>query len=372
MISLISNYKVHILLFLYLISLSIVMLMPFDFDFSIIKNNAKWLETRNGIQFHQKGKIISKNNTHGLYQMLTKGDGLTIELWVKPYKTFQHGPARIISYSIDPYLRNFTLAQSKDELVIRLRTETTDPNGINPHVEVSSIFEANKIYHIMVTYNFVRECIFINGKMRVCEGILEGNFSNWDSSFKLVIGNEASGNRPWLGEIYYAAIYDKALSSKEIQKKYETGLYEIEDLNECTDISDSIPAVCYLFNEKNGNTVIDTGRSSYKINLHIPYNLYAIDAILNTWSLKYIQNEIYKRKVDIAYHLFAFIPLGFLLHRLIKFRFRTIFIILILGLPISLGFEILQFFTSRESSIIEALANVFGLSFGIVIDKYIR
>ena len=135
--------------------------MPFNFDFN--KNNSKWLQTKNGIRFDQKGQIISKGSTYGLYQKLTKGDGLTLEVLIKTYNIVQNGPARILSYSRDFSLRNFTLAQSKDKLVMRLRTDETDSNGITPHVEVSGLFEANKTYHIVMTYNFERECIFIKG-----------------------------------------------------------------------------------------------------------------------------------------------------------------------------------------------------------------
>ena len=363
------KFKIHISLFLYLVLLFFALLVPFDFDFMKI-NNAKWVKYRNGVEFDQRGQIISKGSTHGLYEMLTKGDGLALEVWVKPFNTIQDGPARILSYSIDPFMRNFTLAQSKDNLVMRLRTEITDLNGERPHIEISGIFESNKVYHIIINYNFVRECVFINGKKRKCDALIKGNFSNWDSSFKLVIGNEATGDRPWLGEIYYVAIFDKALNSREIKLRYQTGLQNTMCSNVAQMTNGTIPVVCYLFNEKEGNKVLDAGLSPYKFNLHIPDKLPATP-FLNLPSLRDLHNSFFT--IDGLLNILGFIPLGFLLHRLIKLRlfsFQAISTVLIIGLSISLGCEILQhFLPSRDSSFLDVLTNMFGLSLGITIDK---
>ena len=42
------------------------------------------------------------------------------------------------------------------------------------------------------------------------------DFSNWDSTYHLVIGNELTGNRPWAGTISEAAIYPFAMTSSQI------------------------------------------------------------------------------------------------------------------------------------------------------------
>jgi hypothetical protein len=74
-------------------------LEPFNFDFRT--NNVKWLQSKNGVQFDQDGKIISKDSAPELYQALTEGNGLTLEVWISTYNILQDGPARILSYSIN-------------------------------------------------------------------------------------------------------------------------------------------------------------------------------------------------------------------------------------------------------------------------------
>jgi len=364
------KFKIHIILFLYLISLFYALLQPFDFDFRT--NNVKWLQEKNGIRFDQDGKAISNDSMPGLYQILTEGNGLTLEVWISTYDILQDGPARILSYSINPSLRNFTLAQSRDKLVMRLRTEITDLNGVLPHIEVAGIFEAKRIYHIVVTYDFDQECVFVNGKKHLCDGTVRGKFSNWDPSFKLVIGNEVTGNRPWLGEIYYAAIYNQALDSREIKIRYETGITNTmcPDANQLND--DTIPVICYPLKEKEGDKIVDAGLSPYKFNLHIPERLLEKNPILNTPWFKDLKYYLFTMRS--LFNILGFIPLGFLLHRLMrakfKFDFQTVSIVLIIGLSISLGCEILQhFLPTRFSQITDVLTNFAGLSFGIIIDK---
>jgi VanZ family protein len=49
------------------------------------------------------------------------------------------------------------------------------------------------------------------------------NFRNWDTRFMLQLANEATLNKPWLGEIYLVAIYSRDLSSEEIAQHFRLG-----------------------------------------------------------------------------------------------------------------------------------------------------
>jgi hypothetical protein len=48
-------------------------------------------------------------------------------------------------------------------------------------------------------------------------------FSNWDTGFALLLGNEKSGDRPWNGRIQSLWIADKALSERQRQQALKTG-----------------------------------------------------------------------------------------------------------------------------------------------------
>jgi hypothetical protein len=364
--------KTRLILFLYFFSLIAALLYPFNFTFIRQKNYAERLNTANGIRFERKGQIISKSSVNDIYRKLTAGKGLSIEVLIQPYNVLQSGPARILSYSLDTSIRNFTLAQSGENLVMRLRTVSTNVNGQNPHVEVADIFETNKIYHIVVAYNFQSECIYINGKKIVCDYRIQGEFSNWDKTCKLVIGNEAAGNRPWLGEIYFAAIYDKALSDAEVKAKFESGFPDrgIPDTGERKRCS--APVAKYLFNEKKGVDIFDTGASAFKTNLYIPEKIYTnpkVEISKDSLTVNIVD------KKDIVLNIIGFMPLGFLSFRFFKpehkLRFKHYFLILIIGLAVSVVCEFLQLFLpDRHSSIVDLLANMMGVMTGIIISRF--
>jgi hypothetical protein len=44
------------------------------------------------------------------------------------------------------------------------------------------------------------------------------------SDYRLAIGNELTNNRPWLGEVFLIAIYNRALSANEVQQNFGAGV----------------------------------------------------------------------------------------------------------------------------------------------------
>lgn len=129
-------------LLIYAAITSFLLLWPFDFKIvNWIKNDAVSIQDPHGVEFKAQGQVLSANNMDELYQGLLKGDGFTLEVLCSAGDLSQDGPARIVSYSRDTGSRNFTLGQSNDRLVMRLRTTETDPNGIWPHLEVPEVFD---------------------------------------------------------------------------------------------------------------------------------------------------------------------------------------------------------------------------------------
>lgn len=65
----------------------------------------------------------------------------------------QEGPARIVSNSLSPLVRNFTLGQQGADLVIRLRTPQTGLNGYPLETIVEGVFATTAVRDIVVTYD---------------------------------------------------------------------------------------------------------------------------------------------------------------------------------------------------------------------------
>jgi hypothetical protein len=64
--------------------------------------------------------------------------------------------------------------------------------------------------------------IYLDGSLAT-SGSVSGDFSAWNDSYWLGLGNEPTGDRPWLGELYLVAVYSRALNQVEVQKNFSAG-----------------------------------------------------------------------------------------------------------------------------------------------------
>jgi VanZ family protein len=359
-------------LLVYLVISIVFLLWPFDFFHK--RNGATLLGTSNGIEFPQDGQVVSLSSTESLCGRLVIGTGFTLEVWAATDDPDQAGPARIVSYSLNPLERNFTLGQSNKKLIMRLRTTETDLNGVKPHAELDSVFGSSEPQHIVVAYDFSEQRIFVNGEMMLRQKIPGGRFTNWDPSYPLLLGNEATGNRPWNGKIFYVAIYDRALSEREIHKNYLAGLAWDELPSKLDPLTSDGLVVRYLFEERKGDKVGDDSNTDTSLDLYIPkYIQYAEKAYLYSNLEESLKNPKFFK--DAALNILAFIPLGLLFHATLRSRYgsslKTFAFVFIAGTLFTFGIESLQYLlVTRQSSFIDVFNNILGTTIGISIDRF--
>ncbi len=83
---------------------------------------------------------------------------------------------------------------------------------------------ASKLQHLVYTRSRDGQSrIYVDGQV-VAKNQTMGDFANWDSSYPLVVANENSGDRPWLGRLHRIAIFSRALEGEQIEEKYRAGL----------------------------------------------------------------------------------------------------------------------------------------------------
>ena len=137
---------------------------------------------------------------------------ITITAELTPSRPRQEGPARIISFSLGAHLRNVSLCQDGNELVLRLRTSDTGLNGTDPQVTLGSL-ERGATHRLAVTYRPSDLRFFLDGK-RLPVDTITGDFQNWEPCH-LVLGNEWEEDRPWRGTIHNFAIYARFMTDLE-------------------------------------------------------------------------------------------------------------------------------------------------------------
>ncbi|MEZ6003178.1 MAG: LamG-like jellyroll fold domain-containing protein [Planctomycetota bacterium] len=147
---------------------------------------------------------------------------------MRPANTTQDGPARILGLSNGQSLRNFTLAQGlwtgnpSENFNIRCRTTQTDMDGM-PLFTTGPNSISTALQHVVYARSADgTERLFLNGA-QVAQAWRGGDTSNWDSSFRLAVAGEIGSYRPWLGEMFLMAVYDRALSSGEVQQNFTAG-----------------------------------------------------------------------------------------------------------------------------------------------------
>jgi ferric-dicitrate binding protein FerR (iron transport regulator) len=141
---------------------------------------------------------------------------LSIEATILPSVAEQVGPARIVTFSTNIVERDFTLGQQGDNLIVRIRTPQTGPNGVNGvdmGLPVCKLV-AGEINHVIVSYQPGKLVCYRNGKQVFAGNQIEGDFSGW-SAQHLLFGDEYGGERNWAGSLEGVAIYNRVLNSDE-------------------------------------------------------------------------------------------------------------------------------------------------------------
>ncbi|WP_231742722.1 DUF1592 domain-containing protein [Polystyrenella longa] len=167
-------------------------------------------------------KIQSEGPAQKLTDSLRHTGEATIEAWVTPQNTKQQGPARIVSLSQDSGKRNFTLGQEKEHFQVRFRTTATTGNGI-PETNSGAHTANTRLTHVIYTRNASGNIQFYIDGIPQSDHKIKGSLENWDTGFPLVLANEQTQDRPWLGELHLVAIYDRALNAKEVEQNYHAG-----------------------------------------------------------------------------------------------------------------------------------------------------
>lgn len=181
----------------------------------------EWL-AGGGLRIAQSTLIKSLEGTHAIAAACATSNEIALEVWVKPLNTSQDGPARILTSSFGSNTRNFVLGQTTSRYMARTRTTTTDATGTSNLLTNTNAVQTN-LQHVVYTRNSSgQEFIYING-VQAAQGTRGGNLSAFLGNFELAIGNEIGSARPWLGDIFLAAVYSRALSAAEVMQNHNAG-----------------------------------------------------------------------------------------------------------------------------------------------------
>jgi hypothetical protein len=182
---------------------SLVGFYPYEWRTPFPENHAQWLPN-GGLRFSAPG-IAKTDEAPAWLDRVRDSHRLDLVLRVRPNSISQSGPARIFTISKDPFLRNLTLGQEHDRLVLRIRTPETDANGV-PQRELPNVFAEAHWVEIFVSVSPGRLRVVINGETRLDDRLPQAPLAHFDMSYLLALGNELTGDRPWRGDMAQATV----------------------------------------------------------------------------------------------------------------------------------------------------------------------
>lgn len=193
-----------------------------------LSGNVSWVGGW-GISLGAGGKAqASTSASQKLAAMIQSSGEYSLEVWAAPANVAQTN-AYIVSYSGSNTTRDATLGQSAMQYEGRARSSTTDTNGTPPLMTTTASGAAQAaLQHVVLTYDPVNgQKIYVNGNFTGdADPAKGGSLANWDGTFALVLGNETTGQRQWLGVIKFVAIHNRALTSAQIQQNFAAGVGE--------------------------------------------------------------------------------------------------------------------------------------------------
>lgn len=179
---------------------------PFHLQTPSNKEQVNGAETapNRGIQFRSPGIAYTEKAPSWLKDTISTSR-IDVSLKIRTAGREQYGPARIFTISSDRSRRNLTIGQWGSNLSVRIRTPYTSANG-TPAYTLKDVFASPEWHQIdiHVTSGYLE--IRVDGDTTLIAGIPHRPFKTWDPEYRVAMGNELSGDQPWLGTIRKAVV----------------------------------------------------------------------------------------------------------------------------------------------------------------------
>jgi len=190
------------------LSYALVSLWPFTWDPPrLVDNGARWT-TDGSLRFETPGLALTPTAPAWLPAVAQTGR-LEITLGARPFASSQNG-AHILSISRSSYDHALHLAQQGRHLVVRLhracRSQGLWPRRCESTVRARNVFAAGQRVELAVSIAPGHLRLRVDGADVMENDLPPDALRPWDGRHRLTLGNDVSGNRPWLGEVTRLAV----------------------------------------------------------------------------------------------------------------------------------------------------------------------
>jgi hypothetical protein len=146
-------------------------------------------------------------------------NAITVEVWF----TYVNLSAwsRIVAFSETADIGNVAMTSNPWTVGFDLRTSSLPYERTTRDVHDAGTPTA--LLHLVETFDAAGvKRVYLDGAL-VIDVVQDGDFSTWDASYPLSVGNTPALDRPFFGAVHMIAIYDRALTAGEVATNRTAG-----------------------------------------------------------------------------------------------------------------------------------------------------
>lgn len=169
----------------------------------------------------RRGAFIATESASRILRAIRESNEFTVEFLATARRDDLKGPARIVAFSQRVGDSNLMIGQEGRDLVLRVRTPETGNDGTKNDSQVTlGPLEPGVPTHWIIAYRPGELAVYRDGlRVEVAQKIA-GDLQKWKEA-PLAFGNEATGDRPWDGELEAVAIFNRFVGPDEAARRGE-------------------------------------------------------------------------------------------------------------------------------------------------------
>jgi hypothetical protein len=169
--------------------------------------------------------LASEVNTSG---------AVTLELWVTPadgapavagpgFAPPPPAPGTLFTFGAGPSNCNLRINQTDDKYQGCAKTTMTNRGPEKLIQTPAASAKKGTVQHLVLVADIATRAFYVDGVRHDAPGGDLAKLASWIDTFRITIGDEVMSGTPWLGRIWFAAVYDRVLTPEEIKQNRAAG-----------------------------------------------------------------------------------------------------------------------------------------------------
>ena len=331
-------------------------------------NNVMWIEGQTGIRFGKYGIAYTNSPFNSLATHSNTPGRLSIETAIKPDDISNGGFRFLLALHSGEDSKQLLVGQWLSWIII-MNVDNYENKKKTKKIAVRGTLNPEKIRFLTITSGEDGTQVYLDGQFEKREKDLvlvipHERVENW-----LVVGNSVYGRHSWTGDIYGLALYDRALTEKDVALHFKQWSKE----RDFSFAKEHAPMVLYMFDEKGGEKAFNQAGENHHLEIPSQMPILQREILITPWH-DFELNQSFIQ--DFVINIIGFIPFSFFLSALLKnlggFLERNSFLIVVLlCLVLSLLIEIAQaWMPSRSSQMLDVILNTLGGFVGAIFNRF--